>query len=125
LIVFTLAGILGVGFTAVATIYFYTPIHLGGFELQPSQISALLMVGGMSQALWTLIVFPRLHKRIGTGGILRLTALIWPFAFALNPIANIVLKKGWRELFVILAPIVAIIGSSCAMAFSKVDSLLP
>jgi Na+/melibiose symporter-like transporter len=117
--VFLLVGVLGVGFTAVGTLYFYTPISLGGFELQPGQISALLMVGGMSQALWTLIVFPRLHKRIGTGGILRLTAVIWPIAFALNPIANLVLKKGLRTVFVVFAPIVAIIGSSCAMAFSK------
>lgn len=100
-------------------VFFWTPIELGGYGLPPSKISLLIMLGGVSQAVWTLLVFPKLHKRVGTGGLLRLTAVVWPIAFALNPLANLVLRKGLLTVFLVFAPIVVILGSGCSMAFSK------
>ena len=103
----------------VAPVFFWTPVELGGFGLTTQMISLLLMLAGISQAMWTLLVFPRLQRRIGTGGVLRVTAVAWPICFALNPIANIVLKKHMYTAFKVLAPIVIISGSGCSMAFSK------
>jgi hypothetical protein len=100
-------------------VFFWTPINLGGYELPPSKISLLIMLAGISQAVWILLVFPKLHKRVGTGGLLRITAVAWPIAFALNPLANLLLRKGFFTVFWAFAPIVVMLGSGCSMAFSK------
>jgi hypothetical protein len=86
-------------------------------------ISVFLMIGGFSQALWILLVFPRLQRRIGTGGVLRVCAIAWPICFSLNPIANVVLKKGFFTVFKFLAPVVLVLGSGCSMAFSRLSSI--
>src|ERR1700753_3795338 len=95
----------------VAPVFFWTPVELGGFGLSTQMISLFLMLAGVSQAMWTLLVFPALQRRIGTGGVLRATAVAWPMAFTLNPIANLVLKKHQYTAFRIIAPIVIVFGS--------------
>lgn len=64
-----------------------------------------------------LFAFPFLQPRISTGGVLKACAYIWPFLFALNPIANLVLKAHKDALFWTLAPISVVLGSGCSMAF--------
>jgi hypothetical protein len=78
-----------------------------------------IALAGISQALWTILVLPRLHKVIGTLGVLKLCAVVWPFCFMLNPAANILLKHKAYGLFWALSPIALVIFSGCAMAFSK------
>jgi len=121
LFVWSIVSLLGFSFTAVAPVFFWTPIELGGFGFTPAQISGILMLGGLSQAVWTLLVFPKLQRRLGTGAVLRICAIAWPIAFALNPTANIVLKKGYFTLFKFLAPFVIVLGSGCSMAFTAVQ----
>jgi hypothetical protein len=77
-------------------------------------------VGGLSQALWLLLVFPPLHKRVGTGGVLRLCALAWPISFAIDPLCNVLLRYDLRVVFWIVFPLQAIFGCGVAMAFSKI-----
>jgi hypothetical protein len=100
-------------------VFFWTPIELGGFGLTSAQIAGFLMLGGVSQAIWGLVVLPILHRRIGTVGILRACAIVWPISYSLLPIANVVLKKHLNTVFNVCAPIVIVLGSFCSMAFSK------
>ena len=67
LYIFTHVMLLGLAFTAVIPVFFFTQVALGGFGFSIQQISLLLAVGGASQALWILIAFPPLQRRFSTG----------------------------------------------------------
>lgn len=73
---------------------------------------------GFSQAFWMIVVFPPLHKRIGTIGVLRFCSIIWPFLFALCPFANFLLRQGYETTFWCLYPTLLFVLLSVAMAFS-------
>jgi hypothetical protein len=103
----------------VAPAFWFTSVELGGFSFEPKKISMFIALAGISQALWTILVLPRLHKGIGTLGIFKLCAVVWPIGFMLNPAANILLKHKEYGLFWALSPMVIVIFSGCAMAFSK------
>ncbi|KAF2663992.1 MFS general substrate transporter [Microthyrium microscopicum] len=118
LIVWCLCSMLGFAFTAVAPVFWFTSVEAGGFALTPQYISYFLAVAGISQAMWMLLVFPRLQPRIGTGALLRYCAILWPFLFALNPVANMVLRAHHDTVFWVVAPIATGLGSGCAMAFT-------
>lgn len=115
--------LLAFAFTAVFPVFMYTPVHLGGLELSPEWQSIFMAMGGLSQACWLLFLFPHLHKRIGTGGLLRFNAFIWPIFFVSDPICNILLRHGLKIPFWILFTFNNIFGSSVAMAFSKLFCL--
>ena len=95
----------------------FTSVELGGTGFQPEMIAAAIGLSGASQALWLLLVFPRLHKRVGTGQVLRYTAIVWPVFFALYPGFNILLTHKLDKLFWTLAPPALMLGSGVAMAF--------
>jgi hypothetical protein len=139
LFIYAIVGVLGFAFTAgeikpphlrysnelmadsplVLPVSWFTSIPLGGFGFSPKLISRLFALGGVSQAIWLLGVFPLLHRRIGTGGVFRVCAAAWPFLFAANPLENQVLKKGWDPAFWSTYPVIMALGSGCAMAFSQ------
>jgi Na+/melibiose symporter-like transporter len=73
---------------------------------------------GFAQAFWMIVVFPPLHKRIGSIGVLRICSIIWPFLFALCPFANFLLRQGYETAFWVLYPSLTFIGLSVSMAFS-------
>jgi hypothetical protein len=79
-----------------------------------------IALAGGSQALWTILVLPPLHKGIGTIGIMRLCAVVWPIGFMLNPAANILLKHKQYVVFWAVAPVAVFLFSGCSMAFSKI-----
>lgn len=107
-------------------VFYFTSIGLGGYGFSEFQISIFIGIGGLSQAIWLLFVFPSLQRRIGTGGIMRLCASVWPFWFFLTAGANALLRLGWDNVFWIYAPTLLVLGSGVAMAFSKfVSFLLP
>jgi hypothetical protein len=88
----------------------------------PAQISLFLALAGISQALWMILVFPIIQPRIGTGGVLRGCATVWPLLFILNPAANYVLKAHMDGVFWAVASVTVVLGSGCAMAFSECSS---
>jgi len=120
-LIFQYIGVLAFTFTAVNPVFLYTPVHLGGLEFSPGTIAAVIGFSGASQAAWLLLVFPRLHKRIGTGQILRLAAWTWPVFFAINPCFNILFRYGQRAVFWTIAPPTLALGSGVAMAFTAVQ----
>jgi hypothetical protein len=121
-LIFQYVLILAFAYTAVNPTFLYTPVDLGGIgwgHVHEELIGAAIALCGASQAIWLLFFFPPLHKRMGTGGVLRLCAAAWPFFFAANPICNIFLRHGLVVPFWIVGPVSIVIGSGVAMAFSK------
>ncbi|RDW57042.1 hypothetical protein BP6252_13914 [Coleophoma cylindrospora] len=103
-------------YTVVLPLFWFTAPELGGFGFSPRQISTFLGLAGVSQALWTLLVFPPLQHRLGTGGVLRLCALVWPIVFAVWPICSILLVNNYMTAFWILVPTNVAVGYGVSMA---------
>ncbi|CAG8979685.1 hypothetical protein HYALB_00003916 [Hymenoscyphus albidus] len=116
--------LLGLAYTAVSPVYWFTDISIGGCSFTPMQISYFLAGIGISQATWLLLVFPPLQLKYGTGNVLRLCLYAWPFFFAAAPLCNWFLRKGWTTAFWIVAPTIMIGGSGVAMAFTAVQLAL-
>jgi hypothetical protein len=106
-------------YTAVNPVFMYTRIHLGGLSFTPQLIAAFTALAGASQAIWLLLVFPRLHKRVGTGRILFYCACAWPVFFASSVVFNVLLRHRFVAAFWATAPLTLVLGSGVAMAFSK------
>ncbi|EJU00003.1 MFS general substrate transporter [Dacryopinax primogenitus] len=124
LCIFEYALLLGVAFTAMCPVFFYTPIELGGYNFTPPQISLYLAIAGISQAIWLLLVFPPLVNRIGTGKLLRLCACAWPITFMALPLMNILLRHGQWTAFWVIMPMIIITSSGVSMAFTAVQLAL-
>ena len=115
---------LGLAFTAVAPVFYFEPIHLGGFGFSPKWISIIIATGGLSQALWLLLLFPPLQHRFGTGGVLRACVYVWSFFFLLFPVLNLFLKQDWEVAFWIVVFFGTAFGSGVAMGFTAVQLAL-
>lgn len=116
--------LLGLAFTAVVPVFFFTQPKLGGFGFSPGLISIFLAVAGGCQALWILLAFPPLQHRYSTGAVLRVCAIIWPFMFALFPIGNEFLRHDLNPGMWVVAAINAVVGSGVSMAFTCVQLCL-
>ncbi|KAF1961288.1 MFS general substrate transporter [Byssothecium circinans] len=121
ILIYNYVLLLAFAFTAVFPVFQYTPINLGGLGLPPGWIAAAMGVGGGSQALWLLLVFPWWHKRVGSVGILRICAFVWPIFFAIDPLCNVLLRYNQKVIFWILFFLNNIVGSGVAMAFTVVQ----
>lgn len=113
--------LLAFSYTAVMPVFFFTPVKLSGFGLTPPQISVLMGVGGLSQAIWTLLVFPWIQKRYSTGTVIRACARAYPFFFLAFPLLSMVLRRGWTLAFWIAGPILLALGSGVAMCFAAIQ----
>ncbi|KAF1926842.1 MFS general substrate transporter [Didymella exigua CBS 183.55] len=121
ILIFEYVGVLAFTFTAVNPVNLHTFVHLGGIGFSDELIAAVIGFSGLSQAAWLLLVFPALHKHIGTGQVLRLTAWVWPVFFAVNPLFNLLLRHGHKIAFWVIAPPCLALGSGVAMAFTAVQ----
>jgi hypothetical protein len=119
ILIYNYVLLLAFTYTAVTPVFYYTPVRLGGVGFSPQLIAAVTALAGASQATWLLLVFPPLHKRIGTGRILQYCALVWPFFFASYVLFNTLLRHNLRAVFWATGPLTLMAGSGIAMAFSK------
>jgi hypothetical protein len=117
-IIYNYVMVLAYTYTAVNPVFLYTPINLGGLSFTPQLIAAFTALAGASQAIWLLVVFPRLHKRAGTGRILFYCACAWPVFFASSVAFNTLLRHRLVPAFWATAPLTLVLGSGVAMAFS-------
>lgn len=109
----------------MAPVFWFTPVELGGYGFTPQQISYLMAIGGVGQAIWTLFVFPSLHKRVGSIGILKGAAAGWCLMFATYALVNLALRHGLsKALFWTIAVVCAIGGSAISMSFTSVQLCL-
>ncbi|CAD0095273.1 unnamed protein product [Aureobasidium vineae] len=111
----------GLANTAVFPVFWFTSISNGGYGFAPIQISLILALGGISQALWLLFVFPPMQRRYGTGGVLRFSGWLFPLGCICNPLLQFMLRNGVTTPFWILLPITTIVGTGAAMAFTCVQ----
>jgi hypothetical protein len=124
MLMYNYIAVMAFTFTAVYPVWLYTPVSLGGLGFSPVLIAAGMGAGGGAQSLWLLLVFPPLHKRVGTGGVLRLCAWVWPFFFIIDPMCNVLLRYGLTVPFWIVFWLNTVFGCGVAMAFSKSPDLL-
>ena len=110
--------------STVIPVFYFTDIELGGYGFTPLQISLFMALGGISQAVWLLLIFPPLQHRFGTGGVLRGCAVVWPIFFFAAAAGNLFLRQDWTLAFWIVAPISMVIGSGVAMAFSEFATIV-
>ncbi|KAF2841362.1 MFS general substrate transporter [Patellaria atrata CBS 101060] len=116
--------ILAMFYTAVVPVMWFTAIPLGGYGLTPKQISLLMCLSGLSQALWLLLIFPPLQHRLGTGGVLRLCAAAWPLFFLAAPLGSVLLRHRLDvAAWCVVLPALAV-GSGVSMAFTAVQLAL-
>ena len=119
--------LLAYSYTAIVNVFWYTKIHLGGFGFTSFQIALMMGVNGLAQAIWILIIFPPLHRRIGTNGVLRICAAFYPLFFALCPAFNLLLRVGTPasvKAFWIVAPAGLAIGCGVSMSFTAIQLAL-
>jgi hypothetical protein len=111
----------GLANTAVLPVFWFTSIAKGGYGFSPLQISLILGISGISQAIWLLFIFPSMQKRYGTGGVLRYSGWIFPLGCISNPLLQFMLRKGVTAPFWFILPTTTMIGASAAMAFTCVQ----
>ncbi|PHH77388.1 hypothetical protein CDD80_665 [Ophiocordyceps camponoti-rufipedis] len=106
-------------FAAILPLALYTPIHLGGMACSSAATSVYMAVQGASQALWLLLVFPWLQRRIGTKRVLRLCGLAGPLFYGGFVLMNALLRLDSdvsRRLFWVVGVVVATVGPGVNMA---------
>lgn len=114
-------------FTAIVPLALFTPVPLGGMGFASADISLYLAVQGASQGLWLLLVFPRLQRRVGTKGVMRICALAYPWFFASYVVLNLLLRQGSepsRVCFYMVGSVAAVVGPAVSMAFTCVQLAL-
>lgn len=116
--------LLAYAYTAIAPICWYIPIPLGGFAFSYMQISLVMGLTGLAQAVWILLVFPPLHARIGTNAVLRACAAVYPFFFTVCPLFNTLLRVGQTTLFWAIAPALLCLGCGVSMSFTAIQLAL-
>ena len=118
MLIYNYIFLMAFAYTAANPVYMFTPVNRGGLGFTPGLIAIFLAIAGASQALWLLVVFPPLHRRSGTGTVLRLCALFWPGFFIVSPMCNVLLRYNHPIIFWIVAPTCLVVGSGVSMAFS-------
>ncbi|KAJ5340647.1 hypothetical protein N7541_009771 [Penicillium brevicompactum] len=119
--------VLAFAFTAIIPVFWYTPVRLGGYGWTPLQISLMMGLNGAAQAIWLLLVFPPLQRKIGTNGVIRICASVYPIFFLICPIGNILLRQGTEaslNTFWVFVPMGLIIGCGVSMSFTAIQLAL-
>ncbi|CAI7669644.1 unnamed protein product [Penicillium discolor] len=119
--------VLAFAYTAIIPVFWFTPVHLGGYGFTTLQISLMMGLNGAAQAGWLLLVFPPLQKRIGSNGVIRICASMYPFFFLSCPLGNVLLRMGTDAsvtAFWIILPITLVIGCGVSMSFTAIQLVL-
>ncbi|KAG9089824.1 hypothetical protein FRC06_001373 [Ceratobasidium sp. 370] len=87
---------IAMGYDVVFVLFAYSPIHEGGLGFDPSQIGYALASSGMIAATMQAGIMPILLRRWKASTLFKACMLVWPFAFALLPILNLIARLGSR-----------------------------
>lgn len=125
LAVYMHSKVLAVATSAILPVYLYTPTRLGGMQLSTVHISLYMTIQGASQVLWLLVAFPYLNDRMGTQKLLSAVATFWSPVFAGYIVMNVMLRAAGslvhEWLWLAVAPILMLLGSSVIMAQTSVQ----
>ena len=108
-----------IGFQSTLLVAWFTSIDLCGFSFSERNIAIFMLIIAGSQAAYMLLVFPMLHRRFGTVGVLWGCAIAWPFTIMTFPLFNVFLRNGWNGLFWACASIIWPISSGVMMTIGK------
>lgn len=95
---------MGMSWPAVASVFMFTRVSLGGLGLTDNQRALAFVIVGLSQSLYLLLLFPFLHARYGAVRIMRVCAVFYPFWLALCPLGNELLRRGYTVAFMAIIP---------------------
>ncbi|EHA28242.1 hypothetical protein ASPNIDRAFT_188912 [Aspergillus niger ATCC 1015] len=115
---------LAFAYTAVSPVFYFTSPRLGGYGFSPFYISLFLGGSGIAQTIWLVLVYPPLHKRLGTGNILRGLCFVWIIFLAATVGASVLHRHCEMVAFWILAPLALVLGSSVAMQLTAMQLAL-
>ncbi|SPJ73070.1 related to tetracycline resistance protein (probable transport protein) [Fusarium torulosum] len=118
------AMFLAFAFTAILPVALYTPVRFGGTGFDSFKISIYMAAQGASQAIWLLVAFPLLHRRIGTRGVMKICGYAYPWFFFGFIMLNLLLRAHTHAAMVtfwILGAVVTIVGPGVSMAFTGVQ----
>ncbi|KAI4863576.1 MFS general substrate transporter [Hypoxylon rubiginosum] len=121
------AMLLGLAYSAIVPVFWFTTPALGGFGFSPLQISLFMGLMGLSQALWLILIFPPLQHRLGTNGVLRACGIAYPFFIIMMPLLNLILAQGTYAAdvaFWTLTSVALTLGPGVSMAFTAVQLAL-
>ncbi|PYH88740.1 tetracycline-efflux transporter [Aspergillus ellipticus CBS 707.79] len=116
--------LLAFAYTAVSPVFYFTSPKLGGYGFSPFFISLFLGGSGIAQTTWLLLVYPSLHKRLGSGRVLRGMCAVWIVFLAGTVGASLLRHYGETVAFWILAPLALMLGSSVAMQLTAIQLAL-
>ncbi|KZT60315.1 MFS general substrate transporter [Calocera cornea HHB12733] len=122
--IFQMGWFIGNAYTVVVPIFLYTPVELGGVGFEPTMISAWMVVTGLTQAAWLLIIFAPLQHRFGTGNVMRACGWLRMFVLAGFPCLNILLRHGNTAGFWTLAPFCIVGATGVTMVYTGVQLAL-
>ena len=119
--------LLAFSYTAIVPVFYVTKVRLGGFGFTSLQISLMMGLTGLAQATWILLIFPPLHHRIGTNGVLKACAIAYPLLFAACPFLNLLLRldtPATTTTFWVVAPALLAVGCGVSMSFTAIQLAL-
>lgn len=111
-------SLIGLGFTAVIPVFWFTPPKHGGYGFDELHESVFLALAGLSQALWILLVFPTWQRRRGTGSVLYVCWHLYPFLILIHPLGSILRRNGQEPAFWVVAVLAQLVTSANAMTYS-------
>ena len=85
----------------VEPVWCFTQLRLGGLGFTIRQISATLAAVAVMQGVVSLVLFPRLHKRVGTRGTMYLCTIAFLLSFSLPPLSAFFRAREMRLAFAI------------------------
>ncbi|KAK3310718.1 major facilitator superfamily domain-containing protein [Chaetomium strumarium] len=119
--------LLAYSYTALVPVFWATKVYLGGLGFSSLAMALMMGLSGLSQSIWILLVFPPLHHRIGTNGVLRACAIAYPFFFAGYPLFNALLRldtPATVTTFWVVAPVLLALGCGVSMSFTAIQLAL-
>ena len=84
--------VLAFSMLAITTTVLPTPVGLGGMAFSARGMAAFITAQGVVEGVWVLGVFPPLHRRVGTRGILYISTAMYMVVFSDFVAANELLR---------------------------------
>ncbi|RFN44962.1 major facilitator superfamily transporter [Fusarium flagelliforme] len=97
----------GSAFMAVNTLTLYTGVSRGGLGFSEHEIAVYMTAQGGAEAVWMLLAFPPLHRRIGTRGMVLLGSVAFPLFFAGYIVMNAFLRDASSTSFLVYRLVLA------------------
>lgn len=115
---------LAFAYTAISSVFWFTPRNLGGFGFTSPQISLFMAMCGAAQACWLLLAFPFLQRRFGTNGVIRICGYAYPFFFLVSLLGGALMRIGTPQsvtAFWVIVPAGLAIGCGVSMSFEAIN----